>query len=176
MTDPASVQAEFASSRIDMARFILVMVFMVEQRWRYFIDKDLEPDNITMKQWLMLIVIAAGFKSPPSIQEVAEAMSTTHQNVKQVAASMERRGFMTLERDPGNKRIIRLKITERCKELFQRRNAEDEKTIASMFDNLTDEEMKALFSIIAKMESRADRLYLEAKARRATKRDTSPRR
>ena len=166
MVDPAAVQAEFASSRIDMARFILVMVFMVEQRWRYFIDKDLEPDNITMKQWLMLIVISAGFKSPPSIQEVADAMSTTHQNVKQVAASMERRGFMVLERDPGNKRIIRLKITDRCNELFQRRNAEDEKTIASMFENLTDDEMKALFSIIAKMESRADQLYGEAKTRR----------
>ncbi len=166
MVDPAAVQAEFASSRMDMARFILVMVFMVEQRWRYFIDKDLEPDNITMKQWLMLIVISAGFKSPPSIQEVADAMSTTHQNVKQVAASMERRGFMVLERDPGNKRIIRLKITDRCNELFQRRNAEDEKTIASMFENLTDDEMKALFSIIAKMESRADQLYGEAKTRR----------
>lgn len=166
MVDPAAVKAEFASSRVDMARFILIMVFMVEQRWRYFIDKSMEPDNITMTQWLMLIVIAAGFKSPPSIQEVAEAMSTTHQNVKQVAAGLGRRGFMTLERDPGNKRIIRLKITDRCNELFQRRSAEDEKTIASMFDNLTDDEMKALFNIIAKMESRADQLYHEAKARR----------
>ena len=166
MVDPAAVQAEFASSRIDMARFILIMVFMVEQRWRYFIDKDLEPDNITMKQWLMLIVISAGFKSPPSIQEVADAMSTTHQNVKQVAASMERRGFMALERDPDNKRIIRLKITDQCHALFQRRNEKDEKTIASMFENLTDDEMKALFSIIAKMEGRADRLYGEAKTRR----------
>jgi DNA-binding MarR family transcriptional regulator len=169
MVDPAAVQAEFASSRIDMARFILVMLFMVEQRWHYFIDKDLEQDNITMKQWLMLIVISAGFRSPPSIQEVADAMSTTHQNVKQVAASMERRGFMVLERDPDNKRIIRLKITDRCNELFQQRNEKDEKTIASMFDNLTDDEMKALFSIIAKMESRADVLYLDAKNRRAAK-------
>jgi DNA-binding MarR family transcriptional regulator len=169
MTDPADVQADFASSRIDMARFILVMLFMVEQRWHYFIDKELEPDNITMKQWLMLIVISAGFRSPPSIQEVAEAMSTTHQNVKQVAASMERRGFMVLERDPGNKRIIRLKITDRCNALFQRRNEDDKKAIASMFENLTDDEMKALFGIIAKMERQADQLYLEAKTRRATK-------
>ena len=166
MVDPAEVQADFASSRMDMARFILVMLFMVEQRWHYFIDKDLESDNITMKQWLMLIVISAGFRSPPSIQEVAEAMSTTHQNVKQVAASMERRGFMVLERDPDNKRIIRLKITDKCHALFQRRNDDDKKTIASMFDNLTDDEMKALFGIIAKMESRADRLYLDAKTRR----------
>ncbi|OPY29288.1 MAG: transcriptional regulator SlyA [Methanocella sp. PtaU1.Bin125] len=169
MVDPSEVQADFASSRIDMAKFALVMLFMVEQRWRYFIDKDLEPDNITTTQWLMLIVIAAGFRSPPSIQEVADAMSTTHQNVKQVAASMERRGLMALERDPDNRRIIRLKITDRCAALFQRREEEDKKTIARMFENLTDDEMKALFGIIAKVERQADLLYHEAKARKATK-------
>jgi hypothetical protein len=151
MVDTTEVQADFASSRIDMARFILVMVFMIEQRWRYFIDKEMEPDNITMKQWLMLIVIGNAFRTPPSIQEAADVMSTTHQNVKQIAAGLERRGFMTLERDP---------------DLFQKREENDKKTIYSMFENLTDEEMKALFNIIAKMESRADQLYQEAKTAR----------
>jgi DNA-binding MarR family transcriptional regulator len=169
MVDASDVQADFASSRIDMARFILVMVFMVEQRWRYYIDKEMEPDNITMKQWLMLIVIASGFRNPPSIQEVADAMSTTHQNIKQIAASLERRGFMTLERDPGNKRIIRLKVTDRCRALFQKREEHDVKAIDSIFENLTDDEMKALFSIIAKIESRADQLYKEAKTARLGK-------
>jgi DNA-binding MarR family transcriptional regulator len=166
MVDATEVQADFASSRIDMARFILVMVFMIEQRWRYFIDKEMEPDNITMKQWLMLIVIGNAFRTPPSIQEAADVMSTTHQNVKQIAAGLERRGFMTLERDPDNKRIIRLKVTDRCRALFQKREENDKKTIYSMFENLTDEEMKALFNIMAKMESRADQLYQEAKTAR----------
>lgn len=148
-----------------MERFILVMLFMVEQRWRYFIDKDLEPDGITTNQWLMAIIIASAFRSPPSIRYVAEAMSTTHQNVKQIAAGMERRGLLTMERDPDNRRIIRLKVTDRCMALFQRRNEKDAQTVASMFDNLTDDEMKALFGIIAKMEARADVLYKEAKAR-----------
>ena len=151
-----------------MARFILVMVFMVEQRWRYFIDKELEADGITMKQWLMVIVIATTFKKPPSIQEVADVMSTTHQNVKQVAASLERRGFMTLERDPDNRRIIRVKVTDRCLALFKSREENDVKAIYSMFENLTDDEVKSLFSIVAKMESRADQLYQEAKTRRTS--------
>lgn len=163
------VKGEFASSRLDMARFILVMVFMVEQRWRYFIDKELEADGITTKQWLMTIVIASGFKYPPSIQEVADAMSTTHQNVKQIAASMERRGFMTLERDPKNKRIIRLKVTDQCSAMFDRRGENDIKAMFSMFENLDDDEMKALFNIIAKMEHRADQLYEGAKAARSVK-------
>ena len=166
MVDIDEVKASFASGRLDMARFTLIMFFMIEQRWRYFIDKELEPDNITMKQWLMLIVIASGFKTPLSIKQVADAMSTTHQNVKQIAAGLERRGFMTLERDPDNKRIIRLKVTDQCSALFQKRAENDVKAIYSMFENLTDDEMKALFHTIAKMEGRADQLYQGAKAAR----------
>jgi DNA-binding MarR family transcriptional regulator len=85
---------------------------------------------------------------------------------------------MTLERDPDNRRIIRLKVTERCFAMFKKREEEDVKTILRMFENLTDDEMKALFGIIAKMESQADLLYTEAKTCRlsASKSGTSPRR
>ncbi len=174
MVEVSEVKAEYASSRLDMARFILVMFFMVEQRWRYIIEKELEPDGITAKQWLMTIVIASGFKRPPSIQEVADAMSTTHQNVKQIAASMERRGFMALERDPENKRIIRLKVTDKCLALFERRGENDARAVLGLFENLTDEEVKALFNIIAKMEHRADRMYNDARAERLSRGEGGP--
>jgi len=155
-----------ASSRLDMARFILVMVFLIEQRWRYFIEKELEGDGLTAKQWLMVIVIASGFKYPPSIREVADALSTTHQNVKQIAAGMERRGFMALERDEKNKRIIRLKVTEKCFALFKKRGEDDARSVLGMFENLSDDEVGALFGIIAKMEHRADELYKNARTAR----------
>jgi DNA-binding MarR family transcriptional regulator len=153
----------FASSRLGMARFILIEVFLIEQRWRYFIDKDMGVDGMTTNQWLMAIVVAYAFKSPPSIHEVADVLSTTHQNVKQIAAGMERRGLMAMERDEKNKRIIRLKVTDRCFAIFKRREENDIKTMLGMFENLSDEEMKALFTIIAKMEYRAKQLYEDAK-------------
>ncbi len=167
MASAEEVKASFTSSRLDMARFILIVFFIVEQRWRYVIEKELEPDGITAKQWLMAIVVASAFKSPPSIQEVADALSTTHQNVKQIAASMERRGFMRLERDEKNRRIIRLKITERCLGLFKKRDEEDIKAILRIFENLTDEEVNALFNIIAKIDQQADILYEHAKKTRS---------
>ncbi len=171
MDNPQETMEAFASSRIDMAKFILVMVFLIEQRWSYYIGKELEKDGITTKQWLMALVIANGFRHAPSIQEVADAMSTTHQNVKQVAAGMERQGFLRLERDEKNKRIIRLKVTERCFNLFKGREKGDKMIILGMFENLSDEELKALFGIVAKMEHRADELYEGSKAMRKTKED-----
>ena len=166
MVDVDAVKAGFTSSRIDMARFSLIVWFIVEQRWRYIIEKELEPDGITAKQWLMAIVVGNAFQSPPSIQEVADAMSTTHQNVKQIAAGMERRGWVTLERDPDNKRIVRLKVTDRCRELFIAREENDKAAILRMFENLSDDELKALFDIVAKMESRAEQMYTGAKKAR----------
>jgi len=150
-----------------MARFSLIMVFLVGQRWRYVIEKELEPDGITAKQWLMAIVVANGFKTPPSIQEVADALSNTHQNVKQIADGMEKRGFMRLWRDEKNKRIIRMQVTDKCIALFKDREEKDVQSIFSMFENLTDEEMGALFGIIAKIEHRASQLYENAKAARS---------
>jgi DNA-binding MarR family transcriptional regulator len=167
LAEGEDIKAGFASGRLDMARFVLIMVFLIEQRWRYVVEKDMEPDGITAKQWLMAIVVANGFKTPPSIQEVADAMSTTHQNVKQVADSMEKRGFMRLWRDEKNKRIIRMQVTDRCLALFKGREEKDVQTILSMFDNLTDEEVTALFNIIAKMEHQASLLYGSAKAARS---------
>jgi DNA-binding MarR family transcriptional regulator len=166
LVDIEDAKADFSGGRLDMARFILVMVFIIEQRWSYIIEKELEPDGITAKQWLMLVMIGAGFKTPPSIQEVADAMSTSHQNVKQVAAGLEKRGFMTLERDEKNKRIIRLKVTDKGHGLFKKREENDIKALYSLFENLRDDEMKALFNIMAKMEQQAQALYGESKAAR----------
>jgi len=166
MVDVEAVKAGFASSRLDMARFTLILWFIVEQQWRYMIEKELESDDITAKQWLMMIVTGNAFQSPPSIQEVANIMSTTHQNVKQIAAGMERRGLVTLDRDPDNRRIIRLKVTDKCRKLFIKREENDVKVILRMFENLSDEELTALFNIIAKLEGRTELLYTEAKKAR----------
>ena len=49
----------------------------------------------------------------------------------------------------------------------------DIKAMAALFDNLTDDEMKALFDIIAKMEQRAEQLYADAKAARLSQNEES---
>lgn len=153
----------FDNSRLDRMRFILVMFFLVEQRWGYIINKSLADDNITTKQWLMLILIEKGFTGPPSIQEVAGQLSTTHQNVKQIAVSMEKRGFITMERDAKDKRVIRLKMTDKCRQIFENR-PQDVGNITSLFEGLSDDEVEALFHIIDKMEKTADKLYEKVKS------------
>lgn len=164
MKDSDTIKAEFdVGERLEMEKYILVVLFLVQQRWGYIISKELAEDQVTTKQWLMMIVIASAFQNPPSMQEVADAMSTTHQNVKQLASRLEDRGFMKIERDPNNRRILRLKETDECKKYWEKRTPEDIKSITSLFKGLEDSEVKALFEIMGKLENISGNLYGEAK-------------
>ena len=150
-------------NRFEMEQYILVFIFLIEQRWGYIINKKLAEDKITTKQWLMMIVIENAFQHDPSMQEVADALSTTHQNVKQLAVRLEARGFMKIERDPENRRILRLRTTDECREYWEKRTPQDAESIISLFKGLDNEEIDSLFKIIMKLEKLSGNLYHEAK-------------
>lgn len=149
--------------RMEMEQYILVFIFLIQQRWGYYINKKLADDKITTKQWLMMIIIENAFAHDPSMQEVADALSTTHQNVKQLAVRLEDRGFMKIERDPNNRRILRLKTTDESRKYWEKRAPEDLKSIARIFEGLDDSEIKSLFEIMVKLEKISENLYKEAK-------------
>ncbi len=163
MKDSDEIKAEFNAERLEMEKYILVILFLIQQRWSYVIGKELAEDQITTKQWLMMIVISNAFNHAPSMQEVADALSITHQNVKQLAVRLEDRGFLKIERDPDNRRILRLKVTEECRKYWEKRTPEDIKSITALFNGLDDEEMKNLFKIMSKLEKISASLYESAK-------------
>ena len=159
----ADSNLEGGPDRFEMEQYVLVFTFLIQQRWGYIINKKLAEDKITTKQWLMMIVIDNAFNHDPSMQEVADALSTTHQNVKQLAVRLEARGFMKIERDPDNRRILRLRTTDECRKYWEKRTPKDAKSIISLFEGLDDEEISSLFGIIMKLEKISENLYREAK-------------
>ncbi|MDI6644782.1 MAG: MarR family transcriptional regulator [Methanobacteriaceae archaeon] len=164
MKDSDELKEEHAlGERLDMEKYILVVLFLIQQRWGYIINKEFLEDNITTKQWLMLVVLGNAFNNPPSMQEMAEAMSTTHQNVKQIATRLEDRGLLKIERDPNNRRILRLKLTDKYHNFWKNRTKNDINTIKALYKGLTDEEVKRLFEIIYKLEKLSQNLYQDYK-------------
>ncbi len=149
--------------RLDMEKYILVILFLVQQRWGYIINKEFAKDNITTKQWLLLVILGNAFDHDPSMQEMAEAMSTTHQNVKQLATRLQDSGFLKIERDANNKRILRLKFTEKCYKYWEKRDEDDAESITNLFNVLDDEEVISLLGIMSKLEKLSQTQYDESK-------------
>lgn len=79
------------------------------------LDRAFAPYGITVKQWLLLITITSLFAEPPTVKQVAGAMGTSHQNVKQIAVNLEKRGFLQLVKDANDARVTRLITTEACR-------------------------------------------------------------
>jgi len=163
MNNSDRIKEKYSSERLEMEKYILVILFLIQQRWGYIIGKELSEDHITTKQWLMMIVISNAFNHAPSMQEVADALSITHQNVKQLAVRLEDRGFLKIKRDPKNRRILRLKVTEECEKYWKKRSPDDIKSINALFKGLKDAEMKNFFDIIGKLEKTSADLYQESK-------------
>ena len=165
MKDSDLVKTERAAKdRTELEKYIMVVLFLIQQRWGYVIDKELAEGRLTNKQWLMIVIIEKAFEHDPSMREVADALSTTHQNVKQLATRLESRGFLKIEQDKNNRRILRLKITDACRKYWESRVTEDIRAVSSLFKDLEDSEMKSLFEIMNKLEKTSEDLYQGAKA------------
>ena len=83
-------------------------IFLLSRRFEYITDQVLVKDDLTTKQLLALIAIEEGFETLPSITQLAEVLSTTHQNIKKIALQLEKKGFVEIIKDEQ----IRLRFQE----------------------------------------------------------------
>lgn len=95
--------------------FVFGSLFLTANLLETLLDRAFAPHGITVKQWLLLITITSLFREPPTVKQVAEAMGTSHQNVKQVALNLEKGGFLRLLKDEHDARVTRLVTTEKCR-------------------------------------------------------------
>ncbi len=138
-------------------------IFLLAQKWQYLGDRELSVDNLTTKQWFLLATIGTLFKTPPTLTEVTEALGTSRQNVKQIALNLEKRGFLKIEPDENDRRMLRFKITQESNDFWEKRAGRDEKYIADLFKGLTVEEIEIFYLGIIKLSQRAEELFSQTK-------------
>ena len=144
-------------------------IFLLSQRLKYLTDKELKKDQLTTKQFLTIAAIEKLFDYPPSINEVAEVLSTSHQNIKQIANQLEKKGFILIERDEKDRRRLRLKVTEKNRRYWDFRAEESEKFVLSLFSSLDEDEIHRFHSLVTKLLADTDAIYKNARKRNFTR-------
>jgi DNA-binding MarR family transcriptional regulator len=127
------------------------LVVLLAQELRTLMDQQLRSDDLTTQQAALISVVDAIGK--PSLSEAAAALATTHQNVKQIAASLVRKGFLEISRDDLDARVRRLHTTRKSKTTWQRRSAADQQMVLEWFSTLSEREAKTLFTLLLRLES-----------------------
>jgi DNA-binding MarR family transcriptional regulator len=131
------------------------LIAFTGQRLRYLLDERLRADGLTSQQGFLLTIVGA--LERPTLGAVAKAMSSSHQNVKQIAAALERKGMLAIVPDEADARARRLELTEASARYWQNRDADDFAAIGGWFSALEGEEQRVLADILAKLAKSINR-------------------
>ena len=74
-------------------------------------DQDLPGEPVSLSQVFALHELDAG--TPLSQQDLADRLRLEKSTVSRMAADLERKGLLVRERDPDNRRLYRLRLTDK---------------------------------------------------------------
>lgn len=136
---------------IDKQKFIFGSIFILANKLQVIGDQYFADNDMTTKQWLLTVMISQFNNQPPTLSEVAELMGSSHQNVKQIALKLEKKGFLCIEKDARDGRSIRLRMTEKSYSFWEKRVEQDNQYIVELFKNLDEAEINAMYTGITKL-------------------------
>ena len=140
---------------------LFAYIFLLSQRLEYISNKLLEKDHLTTKQFLLLAITEKAFDYEPSLKEVADALGTTHQNVRQMTNQLEKKGFIEVFKDPNDRRINRLRTTEANRSYWDSRAEKQGQEVLEMFRGFSDDEIESLYNMVFKLYNDLDPMYRE---------------
>lgn len=134
------------SSATQLFRLLLT----VGNHLRSRMDARLAPTGLTTQQATALTIV--DHADPPlTLGALARAMGSSHQNVRQIVAALERKGFVHVDVDPSDRRARRLTTTTSVAALFGPRDAADHAEAAGWLAVLSDDEQAIAVSLLARV-------------------------
>lgn len=124
-------------------------------RLRALLDRELAPSGVTVQQGALLSWIEAQ-GAPPTIGQVAAGLGMTHQNVKQIALALERKGFLEIAVDEADRRARRLVLTAHHRRFWRQRNPDDFAAIERWLADWRDDEVQQVVVLLKRLHRHLD--------------------
>jgi DNA-binding MarR family transcriptional regulator len=125
-------------------------LFVLMERLMLRAEEHLQPLGLTTRQWLLLGVLEKAFPGhAPTISEATAVFGTSRQNVKQVARQLERGGWLRLEPDPADGRMVRLVLTDQLAVFDDPQVRADQAAfILTLFGAFTERERRTFLDMV----------------------------
>lgn len=106
-------------NKIPDEAMIFGLLLIISNKMNTLLERELKEFDVTTIQWFLIETINSLFDSPPTLMEAANAMGSSHQNVKQVAMKLQQKGLLTLEKDKKDARVTRLRMTVQSNDFWK---------------------------------------------------------
>lgn len=103
---------------MDTKEYLFGSIFLLSNKLQALGDSYLE--EVTVKQWFLLVMIHQLETEQPSITEVAAWIGSTRQNVRKMLEVLAAKGYVQLAVNPQDKRNLSVSLTEKTYGFFTR--------------------------------------------------------
>ena len=124
---------------IPVREYLFGSIFLLANRLQTLGDGYLE--EVTLKQWLLLIMIHVMDREHPSVTEAADFMGSTRQNVRKMLEVLEGKGFVELLANPLDRRTLSVALTPKTEQFFARFQAKGDAFLDQLFAGIPPEEL-----------------------------------
>lgn len=112
--------------------------------------------EITLKQYLVLLVIKTWAEGTPNMNDIAAAMGCTRQNIKNLIQALKKKGFITVKDSSSDKRATSITITKKGEEYLSERNNQRDEMLKDIFYDISDEEIQEFERLISSIYTNVD--------------------
>lgn len=109
-------------------------------------------EEITCKQFFLMICLRLFENGAPTINELSEIMGCSHQNVKSIAGKLEEKGYLEIRPDSNDARKLRIRLTSKADSLAQKYQKKELDFIDMLFTGISDKQIETTFKTLEKME------------------------
>ena len=141
-----SDQVDFTG--IESSYFLLGLLSAFENRFQAVADSTMR--EISWKQFFAIICINL-CKDSPTINELAQIMGSSHQNVKQILLKLEKKGFVRITPDARDKRKQRIELTEYCGDFCEKNDEMSAGIMKRMFEGISQQQLETTIQTIIQM-------------------------
>ena len=109
-------------------------------------------EEITCKQFFLMICLRLFENGAPTINELSEIMGCSHQNVKSIAGKLEEKGYLEIRPDSDDARKLRIRLTRKADSLAKKYQKKELDFIDMLFTGISDKQIETTFKTLEKME------------------------
>lgn len=109
-------------------------------------------EEITCKQFFLIICLRLFENGAPTINELSEIMGCSHQNVKSIAGKLEKKGYLEIRPDSDDARKLRIRLTNKADSLAKKYQKKEVDFIDMLFTGISDKQIEITFKTLEKME------------------------
>lgn len=128
---------------------IFAMIFLLSNKLQTIGDSFF--DEVSTKQWFVLVVLGIMEGYSPTLNELSDAVGSSHQNTKQLVLKLEQKGYVELKKDEKDSRCLRIKATPKVKEFSKAYHQKDEEFMNKLFGHFNDTELTVTKNVLLSM-------------------------